>query len=66
MLLISIKMLNPSGLTSASQDAQGMLEARMLSTRENQVVQAKLTAVAQPLEKRMVDDWQIIADLDRT
>ena len=43
-----------------------MLEARMLSTRENQVVQAKLTAVAKSLEKRMVDDWQIIADLDRT
>ncbi len=66
MLLVGIKMLNPSGLASASQDAQGMLEARMLSTRENQVVQAKLTAVAKPLEKRMVDDWQIIADLDRT
>ena len=66
MLLVGIKMLNPSGLTSTSQDAQGMLEARMLSTRENQVVQAKLTAVAKSLEKRMVDDWQIIADLDRT
>ena len=65
-LLVGVKMLNPSGLASTGQNTEGMLETRMLSTRENQVVQAQLTTMTQALEKRMVDDWQIIADLDGT
>ena len=63
-LLFRLKMLNANGLAGAGQNSQRVFKARMLRAREDQVVQAELPTVPEALEKRMVDDREILADLD--
>jgi hypothetical protein len=64
-LFVVGKMLDVRGLSSARKHAECVLEARVLRTGEDQIVEPQLSAVSQPLEERMVNHRQIFADLDR-
>ena len=46
------------------EDTQGMFEARMQCTGEDQFIDTKLLAIPQPLKVGMVDQRQKIRDID--